>query len=223
MVQETYDTHPEIRAACEASISAHAASIAADIAEAMDRHRVRPRGPPKAWRCTCKPCCRARLLWRRPRAWPLRQPVSITCAATSSYFSKPKGESRGRHHEHEQPILAMFIGSKTSPRRAAWDELSETDRRTKEREGIAAWRPGSRNIKARSSRWAGPGKTKKVTERGIEDTSNGLGAFTVVRADSHEQPPSCLRSTLTLRFSRAIPLRSCPCCRYPAVSRPPRY
>jgi TetR/AcrR family transcriptional repressor of nem operon len=41
MVQETYDTHPEIRAACEASISAHVASIAADIAEAMDHHRVR--------------------------------------------------------------------------------------------------------------------------------------------------------------------------------------
>ena len=41
MVQETYDTHPEIRAACEASISAHIASIAADIAEAMDHHRVR--------------------------------------------------------------------------------------------------------------------------------------------------------------------------------------
>ena len=41
MVQETYGTHPEIRAACEASISGHAALIAADIAEAMDRHRIR--------------------------------------------------------------------------------------------------------------------------------------------------------------------------------------
>ncbi len=41
MVQETYDTHPEIRAACEASISAHVASVAVDIAEAMDRHQGR--------------------------------------------------------------------------------------------------------------------------------------------------------------------------------------
>jgi hypothetical protein len=29
------------------------------------------------------------------------------------------------------------------------------------------------------------GKTKKVAERGIDVTSNYMGAFTVVRADSH--------------------------------------
>ena len=31
------------------------------------------------------------------------------------------------------------------------------------------------------------GKTKKISNRGLEDTSNSLAAFTVVRADSHEQ------------------------------------
>jgi TetR/AcrR family transcriptional repressor of nem operon len=41
MVQETYDTHPAIRKACETSISAHAARLEADIAEAMKRHRIR--------------------------------------------------------------------------------------------------------------------------------------------------------------------------------------
>jgi TetR/AcrR family transcriptional repressor of nem operon len=41
MVQETYGTHPGIRAACEESISGHAAAIAADIAEAMVRYRIR--------------------------------------------------------------------------------------------------------------------------------------------------------------------------------------
>jgi len=41
MVQETYDTNPDIREACEASISAHASKIEADIAEAMKRHRIR--------------------------------------------------------------------------------------------------------------------------------------------------------------------------------------
>jgi hypothetical protein len=30
------------------------------------------------------------------------------------------------------------------------------------------------------------GKTKKVTQRGAEDTSNNMGAFMVVHADSHE-------------------------------------
>ena len=34
---------------------------------------------------------------------------------------------------------------------------------------------------------AGPlGKTKKISVGGIEDVSNELGAFTVVRAESHE-------------------------------------
>jgi TetR/AcrR family transcriptional regulator, transcriptional repressor for nem operon len=41
MVQEIYDTSPNIRAACEASISSHAAKIEADIAEAMKRQRIR--------------------------------------------------------------------------------------------------------------------------------------------------------------------------------------
>jgi TetR/AcrR family transcriptional repressor of nem operon len=41
MVQEIYATHPDIRAACEASISTHAARLEADIAEAMKRHRLR--------------------------------------------------------------------------------------------------------------------------------------------------------------------------------------
>jgi TetR/AcrR family transcriptional repressor of nem operon len=35
MVQETYDTHPSIRAACERSIREHAAKVETDIADAM--------------------------------------------------------------------------------------------------------------------------------------------------------------------------------------------
>ena len=40
MVQETYDSHPAIRAACDRSISDHAAKIEADIAAAMEAHGV---------------------------------------------------------------------------------------------------------------------------------------------------------------------------------------
>lgn len=43
MVQETYDTHPEIRAACERHLSAHADMLAADIAEA--KRRYAPKAP----------------------------------------------------------------------------------------------------------------------------------------------------------------------------------
>jgi TetR/AcrR family transcriptional repressor of nem operon len=41
MVQETFESSPAIRAACDASISEHAAKIETDIAEAMREHGVR--------------------------------------------------------------------------------------------------------------------------------------------------------------------------------------
>jgi TetR/AcrR family transcriptional regulator, transcriptional repressor for nem operon len=41
MVQEVYGTHAEIREACEASLSGHAAMVEADIAAAMKLYRVR--------------------------------------------------------------------------------------------------------------------------------------------------------------------------------------
>ena len=40
MVQEVYDTNPDIRRACEASISGHASTIEADIAAAVKRYRI---------------------------------------------------------------------------------------------------------------------------------------------------------------------------------------
>src|SRR5271170_4074062 len=40
VIQEVYGTHPEICAACEASISGHARTLEADIAEAMQKYRV---------------------------------------------------------------------------------------------------------------------------------------------------------------------------------------
>jgi TetR/AcrR family transcriptional repressor of nem operon len=40
LVQEIYDTHPDIREACEASISTHAAKVESDIADAMKLYRI---------------------------------------------------------------------------------------------------------------------------------------------------------------------------------------
>lgn len=83
--------------------------------------------------------------------------------------------------------LAVFLGSKTSPRWKAWGALAEDARRAKEREGMAAWKSWVEKHQAAVVTMGGPlGKTKKVTDRGIEDTSNEMGAFMVVRADSHE-------------------------------------
>jgi TetR/AcrR family transcriptional repressor of nem operon len=41
MVQETFESSPAIRAACDATISEHAAKIETDIAEAMRQHGIR--------------------------------------------------------------------------------------------------------------------------------------------------------------------------------------
>jgi TetR/AcrR family transcriptional repressor of nem operon len=40
MVQEVYDTNPDIREACNRSISSHAATVEADIAEAMRKYGI---------------------------------------------------------------------------------------------------------------------------------------------------------------------------------------
>jgi hypothetical protein len=83
--------------------------------------------------------------------------------------------------------LAVFVGSKNSKKFAAWNALSETDRRSREREGMAAWKAWVAKHQASLVEMGGPlGKTKRVGTDGIADVSNELGAFTVIRAESHE-------------------------------------
>jgi hypothetical protein len=81
--------------------------------------------------------------------------------------------------------LAVFLGSKTSPRMQAWMALPEAERRAKEQEGIAAWKAWMEKHLAAVSVMGGPlGKTKKITARGVEDVSNEMSGFMVVRAES---------------------------------------
>ena len=83
--------------------------------------------------------------------------------------------------------LAVFVGSKTSAKMAAWNALSETERKAKEKAGIAAWKAWVEKHQAALGAMGGPlGKTKRVGPDGIADVSNEMGAFTVVRAESHE-------------------------------------
>jgi hypothetical protein len=84
-------------------------------------------------------------------------------------------------------FLAIFLGSKTGRRMTAWNALSEEARRSKMQEGIAAWKAWAEKHHAAIVAMGGPlGKTKAVSERGIEDISNLMSAYTIVRADSHE-------------------------------------
>jgi hypothetical protein len=84
-------------------------------------------------------------------------------------------------------FLAVFLGSKTSPKWAAWNALSEAERNAQGQRGIAAWKAWVEKHQASLVAMGGPlGKTKKVDAQGIADISNEMGAFTVVRAASHE-------------------------------------
>ena len=83
--------------------------------------------------------------------------------------------------------LAVFLGSKTSPKWAAWNALSESERKAKEQEGMAAWKGWVEKHQGAIQAMGGPlGKTKKVDGKGLADIANEMGAFTVVRAASHE-------------------------------------
>jgi hypothetical protein len=83
--------------------------------------------------------------------------------------------------------LAVFLGSKTSPAAKAWFSMPEAERHAKEQQGIAAWKAWMEKHHAALAGNGGPlGKTKKVTRNGVQDVANELGAFVVVRAESHE-------------------------------------
>ena len=84
-------------------------------------------------------------------------------------------------------FLAVLLGSKTSAKMAAWNALPEAERRAREQQGIAAWKAWVEKHQAALVELGGPlGKTKRVDSSGIADIGNEIGAFTVVRAASHE-------------------------------------
>jgi hypothetical protein len=83
--------------------------------------------------------------------------------------------------------LAVFLGNKSSPKFAAWTALPEAERQKKQRDGVAAWKAWVEKHQSAIVGSGGPlGKTKKITQRGVEDISNEMGAYMVIRADSHE-------------------------------------
>ena len=76
-------------------------------------------------------------------------------------------------------FLAVFTGSKTSPRMQAWFALPEAERKAKEKEGFHAWKAwvqkhARRDSSSWAARWARPNQS--ATD-GIADISNNLSAF----------------------------------------------
>lgn len=86
---------------------------------------------------------------------------------------------------NENTFLAVFTGNKTGTRFKEWETMPEATRNTKMKEGIAAWKGWMEKNSASVVVMGGPlGKTKKISPSGIEDISNLLTGFVVVKAGS---------------------------------------
>lgn len=87
----------------------------------------------------------------------------------------------------ETTYLAVFTGVKSGPRMQAWQALPEAERRATEQQGMAAWKAWMESHHDRVVTMGGPlGKTRRVSPDGVEEVSNALCGFVIVRAASHE-------------------------------------
>ncbi len=84
-------------------------------------------------------------------------------------------------------FLAIYTGSKDSPRRREFDALSDGDRKAREQKGIQAWGEWVARNQASIVDNGGPlGKTKRASADGIRDITNAMAVYNVVRAETHE-------------------------------------
>jgi hypothetical protein len=81
--------------------------------------------------------------------------------------------------------LAVFLGSQAGMDK--WKTLPEGERKAKEEKGMAEWKAWAEKHGSAVVTMGGPlGKTKRVSRSGVSDVRNEMGAFTVVRAASHD-------------------------------------
>jgi hypothetical protein len=82
-------------------------------------------------------------------------------------------------------FLAIYTGNADG--RARWNQLSETERKSRESSGMQAWAAWMDKNKGAIVETGSPlGKTKRVERGGVEDIRNTMAAYSVVQADSHE-------------------------------------
>ena len=95
-------------------------------------------------------------------------------------------------------FLAVFLGSKTSAKMAAWNALPEAERRAREQQGIAAWKAWVEKHQAALVELGGPlGKTKRVDSSGIDrhqqrdgGLHGGARRFPRGRSETVREPPA---------------------------------
>ena len=86
--------------------------------------------------------------------------------------------------KQKKTFLAVYIGVQSTMKK--WEKLPAKVRHEREAAGIQAWHEWVETHKKSIIYMGAPlGTTKRVDRKGVSNTSNELGAFTVVQADSH--------------------------------------
>lgn len=83
-------------------------------------------------------------------------------------------------------FLAIYIG-KPVEQKTAWNALEPAARQRREADGMRAWMEWGRvHSKAIVDHGTPLGKTKRAGSDGITDTGNGMVAYAIVQAESHD-------------------------------------
>ena len=84
-------------------------------------------------------------------------------------------------------FMAIYIGTEAALERAQWNKLDDQKRKEREAAGMKAWMEWGAANSAVIVDPGGPlGKTKRASPNGIEDIKNGMAAYVIVQAESHE-------------------------------------
>ena len=83
-------------------------------------------------------------------------------------------------------FLAVFLGTPAAMER--WNALPEQERQSRGVRGVEAWHAWVDRHHAAIVDAGGPlGRTKAVSATGIADLRNAMSAYTIVRAESHDE------------------------------------
>jgi hypothetical protein len=95
--------------------------------------------------------------------------------------------------KQKKRYLAVFLGNTAGMKK--WEKLPAKTRQERETAGMQGWHAWvAANKKSIVNMGAPLGTTKRVNRKGIANTSNEMGAFTVVQADSHAAAAKLFKS-----------------------------
>jgi hypothetical protein len=88
--------------------------------------------------------------------------------------------------------LAVFLGKPKAMDK--WKAMPEAKRKQREKAGIEAWHKWVAEHKDAIVEMGSPlGKTKRVDKKGVTDTRNEMGAWTIVKAKSQQDAAKLFR------------------------------